>query len=298
MFISAKNTVYKMSKNNEFVAKINLPMDLTFETLDCFEGQIKNEKDTIDTLNFDRVNPATGPVYLEGVKAGDVIAVQIKDIRIKSPGVMIAAPKVGVLGEAVKECQTLMVPIQNDVAKFKELELPINPMIGVIGVAPFEEDIPCGTPYKHGGNMDTKLITSGSTLYLPVQVDGALLAMGDLHAAMGDGEIMVSGVEVAGEVDVSIKLVPNMQLKNPLVVTSSKVSTIASSKTLDAAVDTATKEMADYLVKWTELTLNEAGMLMSACGDSEISQVVDPLKTARFSMPRDIMKKLGVNIAF
>lgn len=298
MYISAENLVYNMSKNNTPVSRVNLPAHLTFETLDCFEGQIKCEKDTLEALDFDRVNPATGPVYFENVKPGDVIAIHIKDIRLKSQGIIIAAPKAGILGDMITKSQTLVVPIENNLAKFKDIDIPINPMIGVIGVAPKGDDVPCGTPHKHGGNMDTKLIAPGSTLYLPVQVDGGLLAMGDLHAAMGDGEIMVSGVEIGGEVDIKVELIENMKLSNPLVVTEDVIAAIASAVTLDEAIETATKEMADYLQQWTELSLNEAGMLMSACGNGEISQIVDPLKTARFSMPRNIMKRLGVGIAF
>ncbi|SHE94039.1 acetamidase/formamidase family protein [Desulforamulus putei] len=298
MKISRQHAVYSMDKNNVPVARVALPARLTFETLDCFGGQVKCERDTVETLDFMRVNPATGPVYLEGVKAGDVIAVHICDIKVKSPGVMVAAPGAGVLGGMVTESQTLLVPLENGVTRFKDLEIPLNPMIGVIGVAPAGEPVPCGTPDRHGGNMDTTLIAAGSTLYLPVQVDGALLAMGDLHAAMGDGEIMVSGVEVAGEVDVTVELAAGKKLNNPLVVTENVVATLASAGSLDEAVETAVKEMAELLQQEAGLSLNEAGMLMSACGNAEISQVVDPLKTARFTMPRRIMKKLGVTYAF
>ena len=92
-----------------------------------------------------------------------------------------------------------IVPIHNKHVLFSnELQIPINPMIGVIGLQ--KESISCGTPHDHGGNMDCKEIKEGTTLLLPVNVPGALLALGgDLHAAMGDGEIGVSGVEVAGE---------------------------------------------------------------------------------------------------
>ncbi|WP_027365150.1 acetamidase/formamidase family protein [Desulfotruncus alcoholivorax] len=294
MRIAAKKTVFNMDKNNLPVAKVSLPARLAFETRDCFEGQLKSAGDTLETLNFDRVNPATGPVYLEGVQPGDVIAVHIESIQVTGPGVMVAAPGAGVLGEQVTQSQTLMVPIEDGVALFKGLALPLNPMIGVIGVAPAGDPVPCGTPGSHGGNMDTTLIRPGSTLYLPVQVDGALLAMGDLHAAMGDGEIMVSGVEVAGTVEITVTLAKGWQLNNPLVVTGDVVATIASAHTLDEAVDTATREMAMLLQQKTGLTLNEAGMLMSACGNAEICQVVDPLKTARFSMPRNIVEKLGL----
>lgn len=298
MIIPKEKHVFAMDKSSEAVARISLPCLLTFETLDCFSEQIKTTKDTIECLNFDKVNPATGPVYFEGIKPGDVIAVNIRDIRVKSPGKMVAAPGAGILGTFVKKSETLFVPIENGKARFKDLELPINPMIGVIGVAPAGEPIPCGTPEKHGGNMDTKEITAGTTLYLPIQVEGGLLAMGDIHAVMGDGEIMVSGVEVSGEVDVTVSKEDNLNLINPLLKTSTDLAFIASAETLDKAIETATIDMANFLEAQTELTFNEAGMLMSACGNAQISQIVDPLKTARFSMPLDVLRKLGVKIAF
>lgn len=298
MRISSKHSLYSMDKGNAPVARVALPARLTFETLDCFGGQVKSEADTLENLDFSKVNPATGPVYFNGIRPGDVIAVHIRDIRVKSPGIMIAAPGAGVLGDLVTKSETLMLPLAKGMAKFKDLEIPLNPMIGVIGVAPAGEPISCGTPDCHGGNMDTTLIKSGSTLYLPVQVEGALLALGDLHAAMGNGEIMVTGVEVAGEVDVTIEIAPGKKLTNPLVVTEDQVATLASAVTLDEAVVVATREMAQLLQGEAGLSINEAGMLMSACGQAEISQVVDPLKTARFTMPRGIMKKLGVTFAF
>lgn len=297
MLIKREKHVFAMDKENTPAVKASLPCQLTFETLDCFSGQIKSENNTIETLDFSRVNPATGPAYLDGIKNGDVLAIQIDDIRVQSPGVMVAAPKAGILGPLVQKSETLLVPIENDKAYFKGIDLPLKPMIGVIGVAPAGEKIDCGTPNRHGGNMDTTLITAGSILYLPVQVDGALLALGDLHAVMGDGEIMVSGVEVAGEVDLTVSKAENLIINNPLLKTEGELVFIASATTLDEAVAIATNDAAEFLARETELTFTEAGMLMSACGNAEISQIVDPLKTARFTMPLRILHKLGVKLA-
>ncbi|MFA6808526.1 MAG: acetamidase/formamidase family protein [Eubacteriales bacterium] len=298
MFIKKGTHVFAMDKANVPVAKIDVPCSLTFETLDCFSEQVKSSKDTLETLDFDHVNPATGPVFLNNIKAGDVIAVNIRDIRVKSPGKMVAAQDAGILGKLITKSETLIVPIENNTALFKDLKLPLNPMIGVIGTAPAGEGITCGTPGSHGGNMDTTLIKAGATLYIPVQVDGAFFALGDLHAAMGDGEIMVSGVEVSGEVDVTISKAENLQINNPLVKTDKELAFIVSAETVDKALEIATIEMAQFLEANTELSLNEAGMLMSACGNAQISQIVDPLKTTRFSMPLDILRKLGLIIAF
>ncbi len=298
MLITKDKHQFAMDKNSVPVTQIDLPCKLTFETLDCFSEQINCAQDTIESLNFDRVNPASGPVYLNKVKAGDIISVNIRDIRVNSPGKMIAAPGAGVLANLITTSETLIVPIENGIASFKNLELPLTPMIGVIGVAPQGDPIACGIPGSHGGNMDTTLIKPGSTLYLPVQVDGALFALGDLHAVMGDGEIMVSGIEVSGEVDVTITKANDIEIKNPLIKTDLLLAFIASAETLDQAIETATREMAEFLTKYTDLTINEAGMLMSACGSAQICQIVDPLKTARFAMPLDVLRKLGISIAF
>ncbi|MGQ9558394.1 MAG: acetamidase/formamidase family protein [Desulfurispora sp.] len=296
--IPASQVVYSMSHRNPPVLRTPLPARLTFETLDCFGGQVKSCADTVATLDFSRVNPATGPVYLEGVRPGDVVAVHIQDIRVFSPGIMVAAPGAGVLGDLVQQPETKMVEIKNGKAQLGLLDVPVAPMIGVIGLAPAGEDIPCGVPGRHGGNMDTTLIAAGSTVYLPARVEGGLLAMGDLHALMGDGEIMVSGVEVAGEVDVTVTSVPGWPLEYPLVSTPQWVAVLASAATLDEAAALATRQMAGLLRNWLGCSLNEAGMLLSAVGQLQISQVVDPLKTARMALPRHILRRLGVPLAF
>lgn len=298
MRVLRDQVIYSMSEKNQPVLRTGLPARLTFETQDCFGGQVRSPGDTVATLDFSRVNPATGPVYLEGVGPGDVLAVHIRAIRVNSPGIMVAAPGAGVLGQLITKPETKLIEISEGQVRLGAVTLPVSPMIGVIGVAPAGEAVPCGTPGKHGGNMDTTLITAGSTVYLPVQVKGALLSIGDLHALMGDGEIMVSGVEVAGEVDVTVTRAEGLALDNPLVVTPEWIATIASAATLDEAVEIATRQMAELLQKWAGLSLNESGMFLSACGHVQVSQVVDPLKTARMAVPRPVLRQLGIPLAF
>ncbi|MGQ0513317.1 acetamidase/formamidase family protein, partial [Bacillus sp. D-CC] len=148
----------------------------------------------------------------------------------------------GVMGEELHENTVKIVSVHNEHVLFSnELQIPINPMIGVIGTAPKEESISCGTPHDHGGNMDCKEIKEGTTLLLPVNVPGALLALGDLHAAMGDGEIGVSGVEVAGEVTVTVQIIKGKKWPLPMAIQKEKVMTIASEKLLDDAANRAVR---------------------------------------------------------
>jgi len=160
-------------------------------------------------------------------------------------------------------------------------------MIGVLGVAPAGEPVPCGTPGHHGGTLDTRLIAEGATVYFPVAVEGALLAAGDLHAAMGDGEVAVTGVEVGGRVALEVDVRRDLKLSDPLLEDGERVATIASALTLDEAAQMATRAMADLLSGRLGLSLPDAVMLMSAVGSLEISQIVDPLRTARFVMRKE-----------
>ncbi len=169
-------------------------------------------------------------------------------------------------------------------------------MIGVIGVAPEGEGVNCGTPGSHGGNMDNKMITEGATLYFPVFAEGALFGLGDFHAAMGDGEISVSGIEVPGKATVTLEVLKGVKLQNPMLENEEVFTQIVSAKTLDEAVKLATEEMADRLVEKTGLPISEVTMLLSAAGQAEICQVVDPLMTARFVVPKWLLEQLNVEL--
>ena len=164
-------------------------------------------------------------------------------------------------------------------------------MIGVIGVAPKEEPVNTGTPGRHGGNMDNKMVTEGATLYFPVEAEGALFGVGDAHAVMGDGEIGVSGLEVPAKITLSFDVIKNQTIPMPMLENEESWSVIASEETVDEAIQSGTRAMFDFLKSKLDLKDHETAMLMSLTGNLEICQVVDPLKTVRFVMPKSIMKK-------
>ena len=140
--------------------------------------------------------------------------------------------------------------------------------------------------------MDCKEIKEGTTLLLPVNVPGALLALGDLHAAMGDGEIGVSGVEVAGEVTVTVQIIKGKQWPLPMAI-QKKMMTIASEKLLDDAANRAVRNMVTFLHEELAMSKADATLLLSAVGNLKVCQVVDPLKTARMELGMDYVEKLG-----
>ena len=140
------------------------------------------------------------------------------------------------------------------------------------------------------------MITAGSTLWLPVNVPGALFGLGDLHAAMGDGEVSVCGLEIPGEVLVELTVVKNRKLPLPMLENSETLFTLASALTLDDAAAMATRNMAHFIADNTSLTLADAISILSIAGDLQICQVVDPLKTCRYALPKSVAEQLSLRI--
>jgi amidase len=250
----------------------------------------------LTNLDWDQINPATGPIFVEDAKPGDVLKVKIHSIEIDSQGVMLVGPNLGVMGHQIEKMSVKILPIENEKVLFNDLQLPINKMIGVIGVAPFGQGVNCGTPGAHGGNMDNKMVTEGATLYFPVAVEGALFGLGDFHAAMGDGEVSVSGVEVAGAATVTLEVMKGQHLEQPMLENDESFTQIASAMTLDEASKMATQLMINRLVERTDMNVSEVTMLMSAVGQLEICQVVDPLVTVRFVVPKWLLSQLNATL--
>jgi Predicted acetamidase/formamidase len=166
---------------------------------------------------------------------------------------------------------------------------PADPMIGVIGVAPAGEGIDTFTPAAHGGNMDCTRIREGAAVYFPVSAPGALLAMGDLHAAMGDGEVSWYGLEIPGEVTVQVRVIKGKTLRWPVVVDGKTLAVIASAKTTDECCVLATEQLYDILTSrgWDR---TEALYLMSMKCDLRVCQIVDPNMTVRAEISTEYLQ--------
>lgn len=286
--------IFAMSSENEPVMQVTSGTTMTFVTKDCFNNQLLGEDAVIDALDWDAINPATGPVYIEGAEPGDILKVKIEEIKVAEYGTMAAIPENGVLGDLVTKSVVKRIAVKDGVAAFSpEIQIPCKPMIGVIGVAPEEGEIPCGEPGSHGGNMDNTRIAAGATLYLPVFHEGALLAMGDVHACMGDGEIMVTGVEIPAEVTVTVEVLKNATIENPMLEDEEFYYTIASDEDVEKAVFTAVHAMTEVVMKRLGMSLEEAGMLLSAMGNLEFCQVVDPKRTVRMALKKSVLKNTG-----
>jgi len=291
--VARDRSLFSLSAEAAPVAHVRPGESLVLETADCFSDQVRSANDSPGAVDWSHINPATGPVFVEGAEPGDVLSVLIERVDVEARGVMAVSGDFGVLRGRFEGISFRMVDLADGFAEVAGASVPVRPMIGVIGVAPEGAPVPCGSPGSHGGNMDTRLIGEGATLHLPVFATGGLLAAGDLHAAMGDGEICGTGVEIAGSIQLRVDVRRDVRLVNPVVETAEVVATIASAETLDEAADLATRDMADLLTARLGLSQADATMLMSAAGQLQVSQVVDPLKTARYAMSKEIIGQLG-----
>ena len=181
------------------VAHIRQGEEVLMETHDCFEGQIQTTADLVSALDWEHVNPATGPVYIQGAMPGDVLRIHLLEIKVGPQSSMVTLPGEGALGDVITEMETAILRLEGDEVVFKDkVRVQARPMIGVIGVATAGEPVPTGTPGAHGGNIDCTLVSQGNSVYFTVGVEGAMFGAGDMHAAMGDGEIVVCGAETPG----------------------------------------------------------------------------------------------------
>ncbi len=292
--ISRENVFFAFNPHLKAIAQIQQGEEVLLQTHDCFEGQIQTTSDLVNSLDWAHVNPATGPLFINGANPGDVLRIDLLDIQVGQQSSMVTIPGEGALGDIISQMETAILKLEGSQVVFKDkIRVPLRPMIGVIGVAPAEGEVPTGTPGAHGGNMDCTLITAGSRVYFTVGVEGALFGAGDLHAAMGDGEIVVCGAETPGVVRFKADVVDLPGLPTPFVETKDLVATIYSAPTIDEAASGATHNMAQFLTNFAGIPLNDAGMLMSLAGQLKFCQVVDPLKTVRFEFPKSILAEYG-----
>jgi amidase len=293
--VSRSQVFFSFHADLEPVMHIQQGEEVVMETHDCFEGQIKNSNDLIDVLDWEHVNPATGPVYIEGAKPGDVLRVDLLKMEIGDQSIMVTVPGEGALGDVISDMETVLLKLDGKEVVFKDkIRIPKKPMIGVIGVAPASGAVPNGTPGAHGGNMDCTLVTEGASLYFTVGVDGALFGAGDFHAAMGDGEVVICGAETPGEFRFRAQVVESLKgLPTPFLRNGDVVAVIVSAPTLDEAASGATHAMARFLTEFVGLSVNDAGMLMSLVGELKFCQVVDPEKTVRFEFPLYVLDQYG-----
>ena len=245
------------------------------------------------------VHTLTGPVFVKGAKPGDVLEVRIKKIIPVACGVNYHFPagmNIGGLPEDFPDGQfkTLQLDVRRMETHFAPgVVIPLRPFFGVMGVAPRPgERRPAAVPDYFGGNMDNKELVVGTTLYLPVNVNGALFSVGDCHAVQGDGEVNVTAIETAAEeAELQFIVRKDMTLERPMAETPTHWITMGFNEDLDEAVKTALRDAVRFISKTKPLTADDAYALASLAVDLRVTQIVDKNKGIHAMIPKSIFKK-------
>jgi acetamidase/formamidase len=242
------------------------------------------------------VHPLTGPIYVEGAEPGDVLEVRIGGFEfLHSYGVTGFRPNSGTLPDEFPHARFMRVPIDatTGTAAFRPgVSLKLSPFWGSIGVAPplAIHRLPSGPPGWHGGNLDNKELVAGSTLYLPVQVPGALISMGDGHALQGDGEVTLTALETSLRGTVQILVRKGKQLRWPRAETPTHFITMGLHPDLNEAARMATREMIEFLVTEKGMTRDEAYTFCSLAVDLRVTQLVDDTKGIHALLAKSIFQ--------
>ena len=228
--------------------------------------------------------PVTGPVVVRGARPGDALRVDLHAIDIADRGAMVTFPGRGGFSGGLARYGRVVAVDDGGVYFADGVTIPARPMVGKIGVAPHDGEPSSSTVGTHGGNLDCKDVTAGSAVILPVQVPGALLFAGDLHAAQGDGECSLTGVEVEGTVALSCRVLPGVTLTRPVVLSHGHVITMGDGDTLDEAAKAALDDLLELVVVDRSWSREKAAMLLGAAADVAVSQLVNARASVKASL--------------
>jgi acetamidase/formamidase len=265
---------------------------LDTNTLDCFGNVIKKPGDTLSMVKGD--NPLTGPFYVEGATPGDTLVVKILDLQVDGDqGVGAFAPGFGAINETnytpmlhpplPEKIWFYAIDHTSNTATFKALDsdfsvkIPLHPFFGCIGVAPANSEARSSiVPAEFGGNMDAPEASVGNTLYLPINVAGALLYMGDGHAAMGDGEVAGTAIEVPLHARIQVSLIKGQKINWPRFENEQAIMTVGAYRPLDDCLRIAFTELVEWIHKDYGLSDLDAYELLSKVAKIHLDEMVDP----------------------
>ncbi len=283
---------YTFSASYAPVAHLKSGDILETNTVDCFGNAVKKPGDTLSMAPGD--NPLTGPFYIDGAEPGDTLAVKILDLQIDSnQGVGALAPGFGAIN-ATNYTPMLNPPIPEKIwfypidhatntATFQALDskfsvkIPLHPFFGCIGVAPAGgESRSSVVPEAFGGNMDSPEASVGNTVYFPVNTAGAMLFLGDGHAAMGDGEVAGTAIEVPLRSRVQVTVIKGKKISWPRFENKDYIMTVGAYRPLDDALRIAFTELVGWIHMDYGLSEMDAYELLSQVAEIHLNEMVDP----------------------
>jgi acetamidase/formamidase len=242
---------------------------VTFQTSDVAYDRLA-AGESVEAIGLPNFNRVTGPVSVRGAAPGDALRVEVLDVQVHRAW-SVWLPGFGGLGHHSEVQRAMQTPLVDGHAQIGSHRVPLRPMIGCIGTAPAEGAGSTFEPaYPFGGNMDLREMEPGTTVYLPVNVAGGLLSMGDLHAAMGTAEPTSVSLEAAGQATLRIGVEPAMALRFPRLRRGGETFFLGIADSFDEAHALALDQACDHLVDEQGIDPFEAYALISARCDMRL----------------------------
>jgi amidase len=244
---------------------------IIFETDDAVWAELSEHRDMSKLIA--PINPIIGPVFVEGAEPGDALAVTVHEIELAPYGWSLSIPGIGALQDVMgADMLVRRVPIIDGIVELTSTHrCPTQPMVGCIGVAPADGAGSTIMPsYGTGGNLDLTDVKPGSTVYLPVEVPGALLSLGDVHAVMARGESSFCAIEAFGRVTVSVDVVPRAHLRAPRLSIGNELVFVGLGRPVQEGIKRAYEDLFGYLTSTGGLGRDDAYVLMSAIAHTEL----------------------------
>ncbi len=290
--LSRDQHIYVLDRENKPAITIDSGEELMVETWDAFEGS--RDPNLLDGTAT--IGAATGPIYVNGAEPGDALRVDFISIKPKvaeGAAHLVAAGRGFLSEDFPKGYSTSMTIEGGNVVLPSGTRIPVNPSMGLVATTPTYTQLTASDSGPYGGDIDLKELVEGSTLYLPVFVPGGLLAMGDCHAAVGDGAVAGTGAECASDTHIRVTVEKGMGITSPQALTPDYFVILYFGEELGPAMKGAVRAMVDFLVLEKGMEPYDAYTLLSIAGDVRMSRTFRPISPVKMMLSRSVLEQLG-----
>jgi amidase len=288
--LSKDQRIYVLDPQGEPATTIDSGEELMVETWDAFEGIRDPNVLEARTLK----GPATGPIYVNGAQPGDSLRMDFISIKPKEGAAHMVMPGRGFLDQAFTDAYPTVMELEDGKLVLPSgVKLSLRPYMGVVATTPTYPQNTASDSGPYGGDIDMKELVEGSTLFLPVFVAGAMLALGDCHALVGDGAVAGTGAECSSETHIRVTVEKGMGITSPRALTPEYFVVLSHGEELGPAMKQAVRDMVDFLVREKGLAPYDAYTLCSLAGDIRVSRTFRPISPVKMMLSREALEQLG-----
>ena len=290
--LTRDHKIYVLDPSNPPAITIDSGEELIVETWDAFEG-IRDPK-ALDEKQLK--GPAIGPIYVNGAEPGDALRVDFISVtpRAEEGAAHMVSPGRGFLEQEFDRAYPTVMTIEGGhVVLPTGVRLPLNPSMGLVATTPTYPQQTASDSGPYGGDIDIKELVESSTLWLPVFVEGGLLAMGDCHAVVGDGAVGGTGAECAADSHIRVTVEKGMGIESPQAMTPDYFVVLYYGEELGPAMKGAVRSMVDFLVREKGMEPYDAYTLCSLAGDVRMSRTFRPISPVKMMLDRRALEQLG-----